>query len=391
MASTSKTVNVTIYPTPYAVQGIGGGTGPLGPTGPAGSTGRGFFSLNFTGNVTVNYGTSTTVTVDISSASNALSVGNTIKVSFPLLGNYLYGTITAYSGTSLTFTQISGTAQTGNQANSGTIIYDTIPTNSSIASQVAITTTNSMFDQYVVFAGSTGNQGLYIDKAGVTTSPGQLRYNPGSSKLYAATLNLEEVSGDNSLNISPLSVEAENYFYFIAQNGLYFKDPSLIQLGDVDSTNYGTVLEVKGNTSDGNIIKIRNLGSTYDTYFTVNRDSLAAMTHAVELNKSDGKILKLIYNDKISSGGTNVLLDVSSAGNFVVTPSGGTAFIIGDINVSGNYVGNVVNQINGLTSYINISAGENVSLGLSGNTLTISSTGGLISVVIDLNGQSGFI
>ncbi|NDG13924.1 MAG: hypothetical protein EB124_12400 [Betaproteobacteria bacterium] len=55
-----------------------------------------------------------------------------------------------------------------------------------------------------------------------------------------------------------MSVEGNNYFYFIAQNGLYFKDTSLIQLGDVDSTNYGTVLEVKGNTSDGNIIKIRN-------------------------------------------------------------------------------------------------------------------------------------
>ena len=64
MASTSKTVNVTIYPTPYAVSGSKGSTGPEGP---AGITGRGFFSLNFTGNVIVNYGTSTSVTVDVSS------------------------------------------------------------------------------------------------------------------------------------------------------------------------------------------------------------------------------------------------------------------------------------------------------------------------------------
>ena len=63
MASTSRTINVEIFPTPYAIQGL---QGPTGPEGPAGVTGRGFFSLNFTGSVTVNYGTSTTVKVDVS-------------------------------------------------------------------------------------------------------------------------------------------------------------------------------------------------------------------------------------------------------------------------------------------------------------------------------------
>jgi hypothetical protein len=386
MASSSKTVNVTVYPTAYAVQGAQGNTGSTGPTGPAGSTGRGFFSLNFTGNVTVNYGTSTTVTVDVSSAANALSVGNTIKVSFPILGNYLYGTITAYSGTSLTFTQISGTAQTGNQATSGTIIYDTLPTNSSIASQVAITSlSDSGVPQYLVFAGSTGNQALYIDNQGGSTL-GSLRYRPGTSEILCSLVRLSELAGgNNSLLINPTQVEAATYFYFVANEGLYFKDPSLVQLGDVESQKYGTVLEVKGSTFD-NIVKIKTNNSSIDTNLTINRDSAAARTHAIEANKIDGKIFKLIYNDKTSNGNTNVLLDVSSAGNFVVTPSGGTAFIIGNLNVSGNYIGNLVNQINGLTSNINIAAGENISLNVSGNTLTLS---GMSSGVVALNGLTG--
>jgi hypothetical protein len=386
MASSSKTVNVTVYSTPYAVQGAQGNTGSTGSTGPAGSTGKGFFSLNFTGNVTVNYGTSTTVTVDVSSDSNALSVGNTIKVSFPILGNYLYATITAYSGTSLTFTQISGTAQTGNQATSGTIIYDTLPTNSSIASQVAITSlSDSGVPQYLVFTGSTGNQALYIDNQGGSTL-GSLRYRPGTAEILCSLVRLTELAGgSNSLLINPTQVEAATYFYFVANEGLYFKDPSLVQLGDVEAEQYGTVLEVKGSTFD-NIVNIKTNNSAIDTNLTINRDSASARTHAIEANKIDGKIFKLIYNDKTSNGNTNVLLDVSSAGNFVVTPSGGTAFIIGNLNVSGNYGGNLVNQINGLTSNINIAAGENISLNVSGNTLTLS---GMSSGVVALNGLTG--
>ena len=82
MANPSKTVQVTVYPTPYAVQGVPGPTGPVGDVGPQGNTGQGFFVLNFTGSITVNYGTSSTLTVSLPASANAISVGHTIKVSF---------------------------------------------------------------------------------------------------------------------------------------------------------------------------------------------------------------------------------------------------------------------------------------------------------------------
>ena len=382
MASTSKTVNVTVYPTPYAVQGLQGSTGPNGATGPAGSTGKGFFSLNFTGNVTVNYGTSTTVIVDISSASNALSVGNTIKVSFPVLGNYLYGTITAYSGTSLTFTQVSGTAQNGNQASSGTIIFDAIASDGGVATQILVSNLNTSDTQYLVFAGGTGDQALFIDSTG---NPAQrLKYVPSTGSLYAGN---ELILNNGGLIINPGEINATNYFYFIAQAGIFFQDPSIIQIGDTENEFEGTHIEVKGLTLGGTV-KIRNFDNI-DTYFSINRDSSAAQQYATEINSSTGEVLKLIYNDYLTNPSAYVNLDVDSSGKFIITPSGGTAYIVGDLNVSGTYTGNVVGQLNGLTSYVNIAAGENVSLNISGNTLTISSTGGLSSGVVELNGLTG--
>ena len=124
MASPSKTVQVTVYSTPYGVQGAPGVPGPTGPVGPIGI---GFKPLNFTGTVFIDYGSSSSVTVDVLSTQNSLTVGNTVKISFPTLGSYLYGTIIDYSANSLTFLQLSGTAIETNTALSGTIILNGIP------------------------------------------------------------------------------------------------------------------------------------------------------------------------------------------------------------------------------------------------------------------------
>jgi hypothetical protein len=381
MASTSKTVNVTVYPTPYAVQGLQGPTGPDGATGPVGSTGKGFFSLNFTGNVTVNYGTSTTVTVDKSSDENALSVGNTIKVSFPVLGNYLYGTITAYSGTSLTFTQVSGSAQTGNQASSGTIIFDAIASGGGVATQMLVSNLNTSDTQYLIFTGGTGNQAMFIDSTG---SPAQrLKYVPSTGSLYTGS---ELILNNGGLILNPSEINAGGYFYFIANDGIFLQNPDIIQLGDTENEFEGTYIEVKGLTLGGSV-KIRNYDNT-DTYFSINRDSSAAQQYATEINSNTGQNLKLIYNDYLTNPSNYVDLNVNSNGTFVITPSGGTAYVVGDLNVSGNFSGNLVNKINGLTSNINIAAGENISLNVSGNTLTLS---GMSSGVVALNGITGFL
>jgi hypothetical protein len=382
MANPSKTVQVTIYPTPYAVEGAPGVPGSTGPAGPQGNTGQGFFLLNFTGSITVNYGTSSTLTVNLAANANAISVGHTIKVSFSDIGNYIYGTVTAYSGNQITFIQVSGTAVNGNTSTVGTIIYDTIPADDGIATQMALTTTNTEDVQYLVFAGGCGNQALKIDGG---LSP--LRYTPNPSQL---SLNSVLVgSGSFEVELSGAELSATSFFYFRAQDGIFFQDRSLVQLGDVESNNYGTVLEVLGSTSS-NMVKIRNQNPLApDTNLVINRNSVLARTHAIEVNKSDGKILKLIYNDVTDGALTNATLDLSSAGNMILTPSGGLVYINGNIGVSGSYQGTVVRSINGITGSIDFIGGENVTLGISGNSVIITSTGGITSGVSSLNGLSG--
>lgn len=122
MSSANNIIQVTVYPTAYGVA-----SGVPGPVGPIGPNGVGFQPLNFTGTVVVDYGTASPVIVDVPSAENALTVGNTIKISFPTLSSYMYGTILDYDFNSLTFLQLSGTAIETNIATSGTIILNGLP------------------------------------------------------------------------------------------------------------------------------------------------------------------------------------------------------------------------------------------------------------------------
>lgn len=48
--------------------------------------------------------------------------------------------------------------------------------------------------------------------------------------------------------------------------------------------------------------------------------------------------------------------------------------VVGNIQVSGNYIGTIVRSVNGLTSAITLAAGSNITITPSGNTLTIAST-----------------
>lgn len=122
MSSANNIIQVTVYPTAYGVP-----SGIPGPVGPIGPNGVGFQPLNFTGTVVIDYGTSSSVIVDVPSAQNALTIGNTVKISFPTLSSYMYGTIIDYDFNSLTFLQLSGTAIETNIATSGTIILNGLP------------------------------------------------------------------------------------------------------------------------------------------------------------------------------------------------------------------------------------------------------------------------
>jgi hypothetical protein len=48
--------------------------------------------------------------------------------------------------------------------------------------------------------------------------------------------------------------------------------------------------------------------------------------------------------------------------------------VFGNIRVSGNYIGNVVRTVNGLTAAVTLAAGSNITITPSGSTLTIAST-----------------
>ena len=69
--------------------------------------------------------------------------------------------------------------------------------------------------------------------------------------------------------------------------------------------------------------------------------------------------------------------------------------VIGNLRVSGNYIGTVVRSVNGITAAVGLSAGSNITITTSGNTLTIASTasGGGISgpYVISVNGITGTV
>jgi len=389
MSSSSRTINVTVNPTPYAVQGAQGNTGPIGPTGAQGNTGLGFPLLNFTGTIVVNYGTSSTITVDQAFGTNAYNVNHTVKIYFPSLSRYIYGTITNYVGYSLTILQVSGTAVNSTSASSGTVIFDALASDSGNATQIQISNQGvGSTPVFPVFATGTGSQPLLVDSGTVTP----LRYIPSNGALQLNSVNLVGVTlGDyTGLVLQATEISATGYFYFKANTGIYLQDANYIQIGDVQGVCSGTVLEVLGNPSL-NKIQLRNFQTNTDTHLSVNRNTNSSQIYALEINQSSGQSIKLINNDILGGSPTNTTtFDVSTGGNLIIAPSGGKVFASGDLNVSGTYYGNVIQKVNGLTGQITFVAGTNTGITISGNNITISSTG-LTAGVSSLNGLSGAV
>jgi hypothetical protein len=103
------------------------------------------------------------------------------------------------------------------------------------ASRIIATGTNSPSTFYPTFVGGAGNTGLFIDP-----TIGPLSYTP-----LTATLNLSNLNfGAGALTMNALEVIASSYFYFIANNGIYLQDSTLVQIGDVAGANDGAIIEV---------------------------------------------------------------------------------------------------------------------------------------------------
>jgi hypothetical protein len=135
--------------------------------------------------------------------------------------------------------------------------------------------------------------------------------------------------------ISSTGVLGTSVFDIISDSSSTIASPNLI-FGDT------TIFEV---ISPSNVIRSRDYrGGTYNINFNINRSSNT--TSALFVNHSTGKNVRLGYN--IPVGLTNYVdLDVSSTGNLLITPSGGTAQINGRIQAN-----NIVYTVNGQTGTI---------------------------------------
>ena len=191
------------------------------------------------------------------------------------------------------------------------------------ATRVITTSTSSASTFYPTFVSGAGNTALFIDSV-----VGPLSYIPLTATLKLSNLDL----GAGALTINSFEVTASNYFYFIASNGIYFQDPTRITMGDVGLVAGKTLFEVYPAIGS-RYACLYNYDFANNATLMVNRLSPVG-THAFEVNRSDGKAVKLIYGDTGGAASNYVDLDVSSAGNLTITPSGSLVTITGRLNVS---------------------------------------------------------
>ena len=206
--------------------------------------------------------------------------------------------------------------------------------NAGLSGNINISSTNVTGNvMYLLMARGTGVTGVFIDNV---TTP--LIYNPFQGNLGLKGITLS--SGSDSLSILPGSVTANNstnnaYFYFIANGGNYFQSPVISQIGDIGAVNSALALSVDPSSrtmtwSDGVYLTGVTSG-----FFGVNRSPTGMLSdYAVEINSPAGKGIQLMYNDYTGAVSNSVKMDVSSAGNYTVLPSGGLATITGTLNVS---------------------------------------------------------
>jgi hypothetical protein len=283
------------------------------------------------------------------------------------------GNITAVAGT---FTGLVSST-VGFSGSATNLVGNASGLTAGTATRIIATSTNSASTFYPTFVGGAGTTGLFIDP-----TIGPLSYVPSTATLNLSNLNF----GAGALTINALEVIASSYFYFVASGGIYFQDPTLISMGDVGATAGKTLFEVYPTTGT-RYACLYNSDFANNATLMVNR-STPVGTHAFEANRSDGKAIKLIYNDTGGAATNYVDLDVSSSGDFTITPSGG------DVTVAGSlYANNIVNTINGLSGGVTFAAGTNITLVPSGNTITINSSGGGGggSSVTSFNGLTGAV
>ena len=220
--------------------------------------------------------------------------------------------------------------------NGATATFSRLTTHTAgMSGHINISSSNATGNMYLLMARGAGVTAVFMDN---TTTP--LVYQPFAGNLGLKGITL--VSGNDYLYITPTEITATNtvnpssaYFNFIAEGGNYFQSAAASLIGDLGAVNSALSLNIDPSTrtltwSDAVI------GSGVTSgFFGVNRDSGAVLLqYAAEINSPTGKGLQLIYNDYNGAASNSVKMDVSSAGNYTVLPSGGLATVTGTLNVS---------------------------------------------------------
>jgi hypothetical protein len=299
-------------------------------------------------------GGSTSRTLGVSGGDITLVGSGSATLTFPTTSTTIAGL-----GITQTFTvlqQFSGGISASGATFSGNIYAPNIVTSVNgitgavtglSASTVMIGSTNSNFTRYLVFAATAGEQSLLVDNV---TTP--LSYNPNtgtiSAKVFeatqgsytakidgqAGTIFVSDSSSGNVNTAVPYGFEYNSavnpYFFASISTPIFFVTPAFkISDGDYD--------QVYGPSTWGYTFPAAN-GTSGQAMFT----------------NGSGQL----YWGTVSS---------SSAATGVTSFNGQTGAV--------TFV-NYVASLNGLTGAVGIAAGTNITITPSGNTLTISASGG---------------
>jgi hypothetical protein len=113
---------------------------------------------------------------------------------------------------------------------------------------------------------------------------------------------------------------------------------------------------------------------------TISFEGSAGQLFSITNNLGTGSIFSVndisgIPSIDVNANGRIVLAGFTGNVGIGVTLPSEKLDVLGNIRVSGNYIGNVVRSVAGITANVGITAGNNIIITVSGNTLTIGATG----------------
>jgi hypothetical protein len=179
-----------------------------------------------------------------------------------------------------------------------------------------------------------------------------------------STAGLTLISPSTTTFINAEGINTNNAFSVVA--------PVSLSLGSQDAA-IGDTAAIFIESNNNRIRAADYRGGTFNINFNINR--VSNTTSALFVNHSTGKTIRLGYNIPSIGTANSVDLDVSSVGNLVITPSGGTAQVNGNIQAN-----NIVYSVNGQTGNVTItgSSGSNIpalySLNFGQIGVTVSNT-----------------